>query len=98
MVAPIFPAIVFEWDDGNREKNYKKHGVTVEECEQVFFNKPLLIIDDVLHSKDEARWYALGKTKTKRYLSVVFTMRTDHIRIISARDMDKREHKLYEKT
>ncbi|MFA4845981.1 MAG: BrnT family toxin [Patescibacteria group bacterium] len=98
MVAPIFPAIVFEWDDGNREKNYQKHNVTIEECEAVFFNKPLTIFDDLLHSKNEERWYAMGRTKSGRCLAVVFTMRKNRIRIISARDMDKHERNLYEKT
>ena len=85
----------FQWDSGNIYKNWLKHNVTNKECEQVFFNEPLVIAKDEKHSQTENRWYVLGKTNSKRKLFVVFTIRKDLIRIISARDMTKKERKFY---
>lgn len=87
----------FDWDEGNLLKNWEKHGVTYLEAEQVFFNEPLILEDDVRHSQDEPRWYGLGSTDTKRLLMVVFTIRSDQIRVISARDMNRKERAIYEK-
>lgn len=86
----------FDWDKGNREKNWVKHRVTIEECEQVFVNRPLLIIDDPGHSTTEKRYAAFGKTDAGRLLFVIFTWRTGMIRIISARDQDSEERRQYE--
>lgn len=85
----------FEWDDGNIEKSWSKHGVSPSECEQVFFNQPLVVVDDEKHSKHQKRWYALGRTESDRYLFVVFTLRRKLIRVISARDMSKKERRIY---
>ena len=86
----------FQWDDGNREKNYKKHLVHFAECEQVFFNRPLLISADVRNSQSESRFAALGVTDRNRRLAIVFTVRGNLIRVISARDMDRKERNFYE--
>lgn len=88
--------IGFDWDGGNIDKNWTKHNVKVEECEQVFFNKPLLIFSDHKHSKKETRLYALGKTIDNKLLFISFTIRIKKIRIISARKMNKKEQKIYE--
>ena len=85
----------FQWDKGNSEKNWERHKVTRNECEQVFFNIPLIIADDKRHSDDEKRWYLLGQTDTSRFLFVVFTIRKNLIRVISARDMNKKEKDIY---
>ena len=85
----------FEWDEGNSYKNWIKHRVRNTECEQVFFNQPLLIGDDEEHSQTERRWYLLGKTDAGRLLFVIFTIRGALIRIISARDMSKKEGRIY---
>ena len=85
----------FDWDKGNSEKNWLKHNVTPSECEQIFFNHPLTIKDDTHHSKDEIRYYALGHTDAKRLLFIVFTIRRELIRVISARDMSKKERGVY---
>ena len=85
----------FQWDYGNLEKNLYKHKVTNSECEQVFFNQPIIVIDDTKHSEDENRWYLLGRTDQDRFLFVVFTIRKNLIRIISARDMNKKEREIY---
>jgi len=87
----------FEWDEGNLLKNPDKHGVTNSESEDIFFNEPLIITDDVKHSGMETRCYALGKTNTGRRLFVVFTLRKEKIRIISSRDMNRTEQHIYEK-
>jgi len=86
----------FEWDQNNIEKNWLKHKVTPVECEQIFFNQPLIIDDDSKHSDTEKRFYVLGKTDLGRKLFVVFTIRKKNIRIISARDMNKKEKRSYE--
>ncbi len=85
----------FQWDIGNIDKNLIKHNVENWECEQVFFNRPLLVLEDPKHSVSEKRWVALGKTDTDRFLVIIFTKRNNLIRIISARDMNKRERSFY---
>lgn len=86
----------FQWDRGNIDKNLIEHNVENWECEQVFFNRPLLVLDDPRHSVSEKRWAAFGKTDTDRFLVVIFTKRNNLIRIISARDMNKGERKFYD--
>ncbi|MBL7083400.1 MAG: BrnT family toxin [Candidatus Aminicenantes bacterium] len=86
----------FQWDRGNIDKNLIKHNVENWECEQIFFNRPLLVLDDPKHSVPEKRWAAFGKTDADRFLVVIFTKRDNLIRIISARDMNKRERKFYD--
>ncbi len=85
----------FDWDTANRDKNWQTHRVAWWECEEVFFNQPLYIAPDQRHSLNEERYYALGKTTGGRLLFVVSTRRRDKIRIISARDMHKKERKVY---
>ena len=87
----------FEWDSGNARKN-DKHGVSAAEAEQTFFNQPLLVLDDVKHSQSEARFHALGKSHSGRLLHITFTLRTNDskIRVISARDMHRKERSIYE--
>ena len=85
----------FDWDKGNRNKNWIKHKVSDVESEEVFFNLPLVVFPDKTHSKAEDRYYLLGKTDDGRFLFVVFTTRGDNIRVISARDMKKKERRCY---
>jgi hypothetical protein len=85
----------FQWDDGNATKNWAGHEVSQGECEQVFFATPLLVALDVRHSALESRCYALGQTVEGRRLFVVFTLRGTLIRVISARDMSRRERRVY---
>ena len=92
----LFPEFSgFEWDEANREKNRRRHNVTWWECEEVFFNQPLYVVPDPGHSAAEGRFYALGKTHEKRMLFVVFTRRRSKVRIISARDMSRKERKVF---
>lgn len=88
----------FEWDEGNSNKSWQKHGIASSECEQVFFNRPLLLLDDASHSQREKRFHALGKTNADKKLFIVFTVRADRIRVISARAMSRKERQIYEKT
>ncbi len=87
----------FEWNEGNRRKN-DKHQVSMAESEQLFFNTPLLLLADSKHSEQEQRFHALGKTDNSRLLHITFTLRNQgqDIRVISARDMHKKERTIYE--
>ncbi|MFU8780912.1 MAG: BrnT family toxin [Kiritimatiellia bacterium] len=87
----------FDWDDGNRDKNLK-HAVRSLECEQVFFNEPLIILDDPKHSVAEKRFAAFGQTDAARRLVIIYTLRRKRLRVISARDMNRRERAFYENT
>jgi uncharacterized protein len=88
--------IGFQWDAGNDAKNWQRHDVTVGECEEVFFNKPLIVLRDQGHVEVESRYIALGRTHANRRLFVVFAVRHRHIRVISARDMTARESARYD--
>ncbi|MCK5114302.1 MAG: BrnT family toxin [Phycisphaerae bacterium] len=87
----------FQWDEHNIRKNWEKHQVTPVECEQIFFNQPLVAAGTTKHAQDEIRFYALGHTDTQRKLFAVFTIRGALVRIISMRDMSKKEREHYEK-
>ena len=85
----------FDWDEGNLTKNWDKHRVAHVECEQVFFNRPLVVAEDEPRSQQESRYYALGQTDAGRFLFLVLTIRDNLIRIISARDMSRKERNRY---
>lgn len=85
----------FDWDPGNLGKSWEAHQVAFWEAEQIFFNRPLVVLPDAAHSQKEERFYTLGKTDSGRRLFVVFTMRETRIRVISARDMTGKERKEY---
>src|SRR4051812_7207336 len=84
-----------EWDAGNAAKNWSKHEVSQAECEQAFFNVPLVLAADPEHSGVEARFFALGQTDGGRLLLIVFTLRGPLVRVISARPMSRREREVY---
>jgi uncharacterized DUF497 family protein len=87
----------FQWDKGNERKNIEAHDVSQSEAEEIFFNRPLRITTDPIHSTGEPRWLAFGITDAERRLLVVFTLREAQtkIRIISARDMSRKERRIY---
>ncbi len=89
-------AVGFQWDEGNADKNRITHNVENWEGEQIFFNAPLLILGDLKHSTTEEKWAAFGRTDAGRLLTVVFSKRGNLIRIISARDMNRKERRFYE--
>ena len=88
----------FDWDAGNSRESADRHGVAQAEAEQAFFNEPLLVLRDDRHSVDEPRYHALGQTDDGRLLHITFTLRGDGrlIRVISARDMHRKERARYE--
>lgn len=87
----------FDWDQGNARKSTSKHRVDQSEAEQLFFNDPLLILDDSTHSQDEPRFHALGRSDAGRLLHATFTLRREGtlIRVISVRDMSRKERMRY---
>ena len=86
----------FEWDERNSNKNWHLHRVTDAECEDVFFNLPLITTAaEAKHSNREKRFFALGRTENNRWLFIAFTIRENLIRVISARDMTRREQRKY---
>lgn len=92
----------FDWDEGNRHKNWLRHKVTNEESEQIFYNQPLVVFEDKKHSQKEKRLVAYGVADGGRKLTIVFTIkadkiRADKIRVISARNQNKKERRIYEK-
>jgi uncharacterized DUF497 family protein len=89
----------FQWDEGNSRKSVDKHGVGQSEAEQVFFGEPLVVVEDIAHSRNEARYHGLGTTAAGRRLHITFTLRENatRIRVISARDMSQKERSLYAK-
>jgi len=94
-MGPFEKITGFEWDKGNEQKNVK-HGVTPAEAEQVFLNEPLVVLDDLKHSDTEQRYHALGHTGEGPLLHITFTIRTTMIRVISARNMHRKERAIYE--
>ncbi len=89
----------FDWDDGNIRKSIEKHSVSLMEAEQVFLDPQLLLLSDEKHSFEETRFHALGTTAAGRRLQISFTLRHDQsrIRVISARDMNRKERAIYDK-
>ena len=85
----------FEWDKGNIDKNWIRYHVSKNECEEVFLNQPLFVSDDPKHSNIEKRYYLLGQTDSNRLLFIAFTIRREKIRVISARDMHRKERARY---
>lgn len=90
--------IGFQWNEGNEKKSYDKHGVSKVESEQIFYDDQLKVLEDLKHSRSEYRFHALGMTDQGRRLHVTFTLREDDtmIRVISARDMSRKERRFYE--
>jgi uncharacterized DUF497 family protein len=92
----FFPDVEgFEWDEGNDSKNWRRHGVSQIEAEQILLNRPVVVLGDVAHSAREARYFAFGRTDQGRRLTVVFTLRGRRLRVISARPMSRRERRGY---
>ncbi len=92
---PLERCTGFDWDEGNAQKNWDRHQVTPEEAEDVFFHEPLIVRSDLRNSKREKRYYALGQSSAGRLLFLVFTIRRNLIRVISAREMNLNETRVY---
>jgi uncharacterized DUF497 family protein len=98
-VIDLARIVGFNWDPGNARKSLERHGVSQLEAEQVFLDTQLIVLSDLAHSQTEQRYQALGRTPGGRYLHVTLTLRAEgtEIRVISARDMNRKERALYEK-
>jgi uncharacterized protein len=97
MNDPKISPLSFEWDESNKDKNWIKHKVEQKESEEIFFNRPLVTFPDAKHSLVEKRYLSFGNTNKSRKLTIIFTLRNSIIRIISARDMSRKERNIYEK-
>lgn len=87
----------FEWDKGNLDKSYQKHGITTNEAEEIFLDDDLVELNDIKHSQVEKRFLAIGKTFQKKILLAAFTVRKNKIRIISIRRANNKERRIYSK-
>jgi uncharacterized DUF497 family protein len=94
---PLAACTGFDWDESNAAKNWERHHVTPEEAEDVFFHDPFVLRSDPGHSRREKRYWALGKTARDRKLFVAFTVRGTLIRVISVRDMSRKENEEYQR-
>ncbi len=95
MVRLLRQPLEFEWDAGNSGKNLRSHRVTDTECEEVFFDPHKRLLRDTFHAGTEARYVLIGATRKERILFVIFTIRRKRIRVISARDLNRKERYLY---
>lgn len=93
-VITLKAPIEFEWDEGNAQKNWLKHQVSRQEAEEVFADQNKKIAKDFFHSTREDRYLLIGSTTQNRKLFVVFTVRKNKIRVISVRDLNKKEYSL----
>lgn len=99
MADTRFPEpLSFEWDKGNKDKNWKKHEITNDEAEEPFFDDDKFVFEDIKHSANETRYGLFGKTKKGKLLFIAFTVRENKVRIISARSVKRKEVLIYEKT
>lgn len=89
-------AFEFEWDTGNSQRP-KNHGLTPEETEEAFFDENKVSFSDWQHSVTKQRITLLGKTKKDKLLNITYTIRGSKIRVITARPINKKGVKLYEK-
>jgi uncharacterized DUF497 family protein len=85
-----------QWDEGKNLLNQKKHRVSFEEAATVFADPLEIIIDDPDHSSAEHRFISIGESFKWRVLVVSYTEHGDEVRIISARNPTRREHRMYE--
>ena len=96
LVPEFFPDVEgFQWDEGNSSKTWTCHGISQTEAEQVVLNRPVVVLGDVGHASTEARYFAFGRTDGGRLLTIVFTLRGQLLRVISARPVSRRERRGY---
>ena len=86
----------FEWDKGNIDKSFRKHGITAKEAEEAFLDERTFLQEDIKHSEKEKRFIAISTTNQNKILFSIFTLRNDKIRIVSTRIANKKERRLYE--
>ena len=97
LIVDLPKPIEFQWDEGNKNKIWSKHQISKEECEEAFATEAIFSQIDELHSQKEERYILISATKKGRMLFIIFTIRSIKVRVISARDMHKKEKNFYEK-
>ena len=87
----------FEWDPNKSVTNKKKHGISFEEAQTIFFDPDARVIEDPAHSEHEERFVIMGVSQRLRILTVCYCYRRRNkvIRIISARKADNKEKEIY---
>jgi uncharacterized DUF497 family protein len=88
----------FDWDEGNYEKNWIKHQVKAQEAEEAFADENKIVFLNIKHLDKEERFFLIGKTYTNRFLAIAYTRRDEKVRVISARDANKKEVKQGKRT
>jgi uncharacterized protein len=93
-LSEVWPDVEgFQWDKGNASKNWTRHQVSQTEAEQIFLNRPLVVVGAPF--RNEPRQFAFGHTDAGRLLTVVFTVRGSLLRVVSVRPMSRRERRRY---
>ncbi|CUS04788.2 conserved protein of unknown function [Candidatus Promineifilum breve] len=95
-VNHILNEILFEWDSRKATTNLRKHGVRLELACEVFFDPFLYVVDEHEYVADELREKVIGLTRDWQLIFVVYVMREDRIRLVSAREATAAERMLYE--
>jgi len=85
----------FEWHKEKAVANFKKHEVSFEEAALAFFDENAVELFDEMNSEDEIRYQLIGISNT-RLLFVAYTVRSEKIRIISARKANARQIEIYD--
>ena len=97
MSGDVLKGVVgFDWNEANIQ-HIAEHDVTPSEAEEIFSDEENVLDEDIAHSIIEHRFLIIGKTEKGRLLYQIFTRRGDKIRVISSRDINKKEVHLYEK-
>ena len=94
----IMEMLSFEWDENKNEINKKKHGISFETAQEVFYDDNAILFDDPDHSVGEERFLIIGMTRSLKVCIVSHCYRDQDnvIRLISAREATKHERKTYE--
>ena len=90
-------SVTFSWDDRKNNANKKKHGVSFEEAQTVFFDENAIEYDDPDHSEEEDRYLMIGFSYRLRVFIIAYSLRENgkEIRIISARRATKKEQRFF---
>lgn len=83
-----------EYDLAKAESNFRKHGVSFNEAATAILDENALVMEDI-DSKDENRWILIGLSSEAQLLTVIYTVRDEFVRNISARKSTKKEAKYY---
>ena len=94
-IETVIQGISFQWDSKKSKLNLQKHKINFLEAAEIFFDPFVLYIDEK-YAENEVREKVIGLTKDWKFLLVVFTIRDQSVRIISARSVTSHERANYE--